>query len=552
MNCTNKQPATSVLLVNLALVLVMMLIVAVPSVSAQATSETTAAMRRARKKAAQRQRRIIYNDDGCHTRPFSSPDEFLSLRLKQLLGTQVDTICYCTGGGGLFWGHIPKVGELIGEYVADTDAQYVKDICKSLRTLDELGTDPLALAVRFGHDNDMEVFWSYRMNNIEDSFAAWSHTRWKREHPEYLLGKPDDWEKYAYTDPRKWWAGLDFEHADVRAHVLSIFEDVCQRYDIDGVDMDFFRSPRFFTPTTDGLPVSDEQVAMMNDFMRRIRRATERIEIQRQRPLLITCRVPLSVERGLAIGLDIKTWLNEDLVDMLTFGGDLAPMAMAPQLRTMAELAHRHGVPAYANIGGSGMQKGQGYVVPEAWWAAAMNAWHAGVDGIYTFNLFPTEPNVRYSHLGSPNSLKGLDKLFAIDPIEPKNLWGFNRSGLVIPDRLPIILDPSGRHTVVLPVGEDIVANAPKDKSTQALLRLRFAGLVAGDYVVVRLNGQPPLIAKPTAGLTATATVSWHEVPLNPDLVKAGDNRIAVELATKRPVDTSILLDRLELTVKYR
>jgi hypothetical protein len=552
MNCTNTRRATSLLRAKIFLVLGMMLIAADPWVSAQTSSETTAAMRQARKKAAQRQRRIMYNDDGCHTRPFSTPDEFLSLRLKQLLGTQVDTICYCTGGGGLFWGHIPKAGELIGESVADTDAQYVKDICKSLHALEELGTDPLALAVKFGHDNDMEVFWSYRMNNIEDSFAAWSHARWKREHPEYLLGEPEDWEKYVYTDPRKWWAGLDFEHKEVRAHILSIFEDVCQRYDIDGVDMDFFRSPRFFKPTTDGLPVSAEQIAMMNDFMRRIRGATERIEIQRQRPLLITCRVPLSVERGLAIGLDIETWLDEDLVDMLTFGGDLAPMAMAPQLRTMAELAHRHGVRAYANIGGSGMQKGQGYVADEAWWAAAMNAWHAGVDGIYTFNLFPTKPDVRYSHLGSPENLKGLDKLYAIDPIEPKNLWGFNRSGLVIPDRLPIILGPSGRHTVLLPVGEDIVANAPKDKNTHALLRLRFAGLVDGDYVVVRLNGQPPLIAKPTAGLTTTATTSWHEVPLNPDLVKAGANRIAVELATKRPIDTSILIDRLELTVTYR
>ena len=198
------------------------------------------------------------------------------------------------------------------------------------------------------------------------------------------------------------------------------------------------------------------------------------------------------------------------------------------------------------------MQKGQGYVAPEAWWAAGMNAWHSGVDGIYTFNLFPTKPNIRYLHLGSPESLKGLDKLYAIDPIEPKNLWGFNRAGLVIPDRLPIVLGPSGRRTVILPVGEDIVANAPKYKSTHALLRLRFAGLVDGDQVVVRLNGQPPLIAKPGAPLTATAAMSWHEVPLNPDLVKAGDNRIAVELATKRPVDASVLLDRFELTVTYR
>jgi len=64
-------------------------------------------MKQARKKAAHRQRRIMYNDDGCHPRGYNTRDEFLSLHLKQLVGTQVDTICYCTGGGGLFWGHIP-------------------------------------------------------------------------------------------------------------------------------------------------------------------------------------------------------------------------------------------------------------------------------------------------------------------------------------------------------------------------------------------------------------------------------------------------------------
>ena len=537
---------------GLVLVVVMTLIAAERSAAVQTVSKEEAAMKEARKQAVARRRRIIYNDDGCHTRPYSTPDEFLSLRLKQVLNTQVDTICYCTGGGGLFWGHIPQVGELIGEFVTEADAQYVKDICESIRALGKLGTDPLAVAVDFGHDNGMEVFWSYRMNNIEDSFSPWALSRWKREHPEHVLGKPEDWEKYEYPDPRKWWAGLDFEHAEVRTYILRIFEDVCQRYDVDGVDMDFFRHPRFFRPTTDGLPVTAEHVAAMNDLVRNIREATERIAVARGRPLLVACRVPLSVERGLAIGLDVETWLREDLVDILIFGGDLGPMAMAPQLRVMTKLAHRYGAGAYANIGGSGMQKGQGYADLEAWWAAAMNAWHAGVDGIYTFNLFPTQPEIRYAHMGSPETLKGLDKLYAIDPIEPKDFWGFNRSALVVPDRLPIVLGPTGSITALLPVGEDIVANAPEGKTTHARLRLRFAGLIAGDHVVVRVNGAPPVVPEPDATLTESAATSWFEIKLEPNLVRAGDNRISVEIATKRPVDASVILDRVELAVTYR
>ena len=71
-------------------------------------------------------------------------------------------------------------------------------------------------------------------------------------------------------------------------------------------------------------------------------------------------------------------------------------------------------------------------------------------------------------------------------------------------------------------------------------------------FVVVRLIGQPPVVAKPTTPPTATVAVSWYEVGLDPDLIKAGENHIAVELATTRPVDSSVLLDRVELKVSYR
>ena len=85
-----------------------------------------------------------------------------------------------------------------------------------------IGRQYAKVAVAFGHEHGMEVFWSYRMNNIEDSFAAWSLTRWKREHPEYCIGKAEDWAKYPYTDPRKWWAGLDYAVPEVRSHFLAI------------------------------------------------------------------------------------------------------------------------------------------------------------------------------------------------------------------------------------------------------------------------------------------------------------------------------------------
>lgn len=52
-----------------------------------------------------------------------------------------------------------------------------------------------------------------------------------------------------------------------------------------------------------------------------------------------------------------------------------------------------------------------------------------------------------------------------------------------------------------------------------------------------------PVLGGP--GLTATATTSWHEVPLNPDLIKAGDSGHALMSALRRcNVDASVAIRR--------
>lgn len=530
----------------------MLVIAAAATIDSSAQSAPTDDMKRARKEAAWRERRIMYNDDGCDTRPFSTPEEFIALRLKQVANTQVDTICYCTGGGGLYWAHVPKMGEMLGEFVADNEEQYVKDLCSGLRTLEKLGTDPLAVAVKFGHENGMEVFWSSRMNNIEDSFAAWGHPRWKREHPEFMLGKPEDYAKYEMTDPRKWWAALDFAVPEVREYLLRIFEDVCTRYDLDGIDLDWFRHPRYFRETNEDRPVLPEHVAMMNDFVRKIRTLTERVAVTRGRPFLISCRVPLSVERSLAIGLDVETWLKEDLVDILAFGGDLGPMAMAPQLKTMTELAHKYRVPAMANICGSGLQPAHGYYEPEAWYGAAMNAWQAGVDGIYIFNLFPTEPDARISRIGARDTLKGLDKVYAIDPIEPRDFWGFDRAALVVPDRLPIALVPDQVAIAKLPVGENVAANAPEGTTAHTHLRIRLNTAAQGDQLLVRLNGKDLGTMAPAEQLGAAPAPAWFEVSVPPRDVSEGENLVETRFTSSRVPDGPVLMDRIELTLNYR
>jgi len=226
-------------------------------------------------------------------------------------------------------------------------------------------------------------------------------------------------------------------------------------------------------------------------------------------------------------------------------------MAMAPQLRDMAGLAHKYSVPVVANICGSGLQPAHVYYTNDAWWGAAMNAWNSGVDGIYTFNLFPVEPDERLSRIGSTETLKGLDKIYAIDAIEPKDFWGFDRAGLVVPNRLPITLVPNANATAMLPVGEDIAANTPEGKKATVRLRLRVSSAAEKDQLRVSLNGEDIGQAAPETALSPTPAVVWFSVTPPVEKIQAGDNVVEMRFATPRCGDDSVVVDRLELPVNY-
>ena len=186
----------------------------------------------ARHKSRQRKRRIIMNNDGNDLRQFKdgepvTPENFLSKRTSALVGSHVDAIFYCTGVFNLYK-HNTKEGELHLRNDGEGDrVQALIDQC----------TDILEIMTKFGHEHDMEVFWSMRMNDTHDSRNPVLFCEWKAEHPEYLVGQKD--KKLPYGCNR--WSSVDYGVPAVRDKVFRIFEDVCTRYDIDGIEMDFFR-----------------------------------------------------------------------------------------------------------------------------------------------------------------------------------------------------------------------------------------------------------------------------------------------------------------------
>ncbi len=334
----------------------------------KALDELTAA----RHKARWRTRRIIDNNDGNDVQlapgQIVSREMFLALRFLGLPGSQVDTVCYCTGitFGGHHHGKNQNVQKRFG-------------MTRCYNELDAMGTDSLALAVGYCHQHNIEIFWSHRMNDRHDELPTPElFTDFKKDHPEYLMGLRD--------------AQYSFNYAlePVRNKLLECCQEVVENYDVDGIELDWFRHLKLFPSVAKGGVASDEEREMINDMMRKLRNIMDQEGLRRGRPLLLAVRVPDSREYARLTGIDYEQWLKEDLVDLLIVNDyiKLEPWKDFPPF------ARKYNVPAYASMEKrrlSLMDRDEnGKIIggneADRFRSEAYAAWLSGMDGIHTFN----------------------------------------------------------------------------------------------------------------------------------------------------------------------
>ena len=126
--------------------------------------------------------------------------------------------------------------------------------------------------------------------------------------------------------------GLDYATEGARQHMLSIIFELIQRFDIDGIELDFMRHPAFFR-------VEDAfaQRYLMTDLVRQVRNKLDHEGERVGRDLSLAVRVPPTLNDCLRIGLDAEEWMQQGLVDLLIGGGGFIPFAMP--IRSFVEAA---------------------------------------------------------------------------------------------------------------------------------------------------------------------------------------------------------------------
>jgi len=347
-------------------------------------SDDLADLREKRAKLARRPHRVIFDNDGMDAQfvETATPDALLDVRTRQLTKTGVTTVFYCSRSSGLgVFTHDTKVGEVYDSRVG----RYKNNIT---RRLIQQGTDPVRVVTDFCRSNDLEIFWTLRVNDCHDAihradkpYPAFS--KLKAAHPEWLMGT------YSKRPKHGNWSAYDFAVPEVRKLAVDCVAEVCQNYDVDGIHLDFFRHLNYFREVAAGGKATPEHLAMMTDVIRRIRRTTEERGLARQRPILLAVRVPDSVEYCRTLGLDVEQWLKEGLVDMLVAGEfQLRPWSDS------VELGHRYGVQVVAGLSEGRVRSQQGPFRrdgQESYRGRAAAAWAAGCDGLYIFNFYKAE-----------------------------------------------------------------------------------------------------------------------------------------------------------------
>lgn len=428
-----------------------------------------------------RERRLILNNDGGDAvklpeKPLQSPEDFLQIRTTPLLRTHVDTVSYCSGIFGSCR-HNTRVGHIFPHY----ESNVVEDLI-------ERGTDPLEMMVGHCHDNDIEFFCSMRMNDTHDASRPekFKANKFKVNNPGCLLGTEDDRPKYGG------WSAVDYSCEPVRDMALRFVEEVCCGYDIDGIELDFFRHPVFFKRTSRGLPVGDQERECMTDMMRKIQKLVGKIGMERGRPFLVAVRTPDDVGYCNTIGLEIERWMEEGLIDIFIPSAYLRLNPWEYSVR----LGRKYGVKVYPGLSESRVDGGH-HADPlrssdECYRARALNAWEAGADGVYIFNLFDPHRRI-WGEMGEPKVLKSLDKLYFASVRGVGNVAGgayphhhFITIPTVNPDA-PLCLGSDERTAVRMHIGQHFAKTTP-DAHPKLKLHLKTNG-TCGDTKVV-FNGR--------------------------------------------------------------
>ena len=336
------------------------------------------------------ERRILMNwDGGTHIYlkgdtppfepvPFTVEDLRYSVQEATPPGHQLDTLLLCVNGGQAMY-YPSEAGTKYCAFLttqADWD-EFAQLWPGGIQWYDNLeyffgnGIDPWAIIFDEAQQRGLETMLTYRMNDRHNM---------KSERTQFWYDNPD---KHLSS------GGLNFDYAETRDYVFGLIQEAVQRYDsVDGIELDFNRTPEFFTSATP----QAQQIIYMNDLVQRVRNMLDVEGAARGKDLLLSVRAPTigGVDPTYAVslnyGVDPVHWAEQGWIDFLTVSEYLREDFSLPIQEWKALITE---IPIYGGIEGARGASGSPAILMslDDYRQAAAARWSEGADGLYMFNF---------------------------------------------------------------------------------------------------------------------------------------------------------------------
>lgn len=546
-----------------------------------------------------KQRRLMYHRDLSGLDWFETPldvSEFVGDFVGRLGSTQVDTFVLHTTYG------LPPTKLTVDEYVSETGAPVglIGDhatwarpggltanswrILENRKAFGNLGVDAIQTLIEAAHELGIDFFMGIRMNDTHHAQWDW-HPRFWIEHPEYRIGDHPEYHhpRVGFREPEggdfgsqiddRVPAALDYIHEEVRTYYLALIEEAAKVYDVEGVELDFTRHPFFFKP--------DEVAAgrdKMTEFVATLRERLQAISEEQGRPLVLEVRIPPTIGACERIGLDVRRWLGERLVDIMVVAPHWHPDFNLPieEFVAAAQGTDCKIFPSFELAEIPGLEDSQ--ATARMIRSAALAYWKAGAEGMHVFNTHIMTHYLRQEmpflrDIADPQLLEYADKHYLAT--RASNYDDVTRFSY--PKELPVALEetPSGEgQKVHLKVGDELEKAARLGIAAEARLRLRVMNLTSQDEVEFKFNGitldqgdcqstffpvgeshglrQYSFLAEAYFGLPSP--YHWLEFRLGGDaLPRLGVNEVEVILRKRNSeLSQELTLSDVELTIEYR
>ena len=266
---------------------------------------------------------VFSNDDGWILHESNPPLSLNHLRSRMIdtyKETPLTTFLWCVGGHEVY-DYETQIGERIGDGYTNLD-QKTKIRAANLQSLIDDCGGPLTGLSKLCHEADINFFPSVRMNEHYDiDTVSPSYGRFRRERPDLLIGRPGEkLEKGTLEHGIR--TGLNFAFSEVRDHMLGIINELVEDFDIDGIELDWFRHPAFFR-----LEEAYDNRHFATDLIKKAKDKINHVIETTGRDVKLAVRVPPTLYDSARIGLDVEEWMKKGLVDIVIAGGGFIPFS---------------------------------------------------------------------------------------------------------------------------------------------------------------------------------------------------------------------------------